>query len=273
MKKSVTAFLLVLLFACSCIAQKLQPLPAILEVLYPVNVFPENPAAGYVFSDKNKETGPSIFAVSPANAAAIISAEIFAATPSHFNIQASWKSTGDIKKGDVMLARMNVRAVYAKQESGDAVINFFTQQAAAPFERNIILELNVGPEWKTIEIPFTAISTMAAGEASVGFTFGALAQKVEITGLQLLNFQQKINMSTLPATRLTYAGRENGAAWRKEALKRLDEIGTAPLIIQVKDAKGKPMDGAIVTARLIDPEFVFGTAVAANYIASGDTTS
>ena len=255
-------------------AQKLQPLSAALQALEPVDVFPRNANEGYVFNDKNADTKPTLFSVTNAgNSSPLITAEVFLAAPSHFNIQSSWRNVAPIKKGDVVLARANIRAVYAKQESGDAVVNFFTQQANAPFERNILLELNIGPEWRMIDIPFVAISDMPVGEASIGFTYGALAQKVEITNLQLLNFGQKATLAQMPATKLTYAGRESGAAWRKEALKRIEDIRTAPLIIQVKDAKGKPVKGATVEARLIDPEFIFATAVSANRIAFNDTSS
>jgi len=181
------------------------------------------------------------------------------------------KNAAPIHKGDVLRARMNVRAVYAKQESGDAVVNFFVQQAAG--ERVVLLELRIGPEWKTIDVPFTSQFEMNTGEAVMGFTFGALSQKVEITNLQVLNFGNKAAITQMPATRLTYAGREPGAAWRKEALKRIEEIRTAPLVIKIKDAKGKPVKGANVTARLVDPEFIFGTAVSANLISHEDSGS
>ena len=274
MKKN---FCLVALLICTVSlvnAQSLQPLPKALELLEFVNVFPTNPQQGYVFNDRNKEIKPTIFTVTTqGKISPIITAEVLASTPSHFNIQSSWKSEGGIHKGDVLLARMNIRAVYARQESGDAVVNFFVQQANPPHERNVILELNIGPEWTTFDIPFTAISDMPAGEAAIGFTFGALAQKVEITNLQLLNFGRQAKLAQMPATRLTYAGREEGAAWRREALRRIEDIRTAPLVVQVKDAKGRPVKGAKINARLIDPEFIFATAVSANLIAYDNSAS
>jgi len=272
-KCAMATFCMLLMSAASLVAQKIEPLSAALTALRPVNVFPANPKEGYVFNDRNKDTKPSVLTVTEANGANLISAEIFASTPSHYNIQASWKSEGVITKGDILLARMNIRAVYARQESGDAVVNFFVQQADAPHEKSVTLELNIGPEWRTIDIPFTALNDMPAGEAAINFSFGALAQKVEITNLQLLNFGRQATLAQMPTTRLTYAGRQEGAAWRKEALKRIEEIRTAPLVIQVKDAKGKPVKGATVHARLVDPEFIFATAVSANLIAYDDSAS
>lgn len=271
MKKVLLFFCVVICFGASVTAQKLQPLSTALEALQPRNVFPVQAAKGYIFNDRNKDTKPSIFtATVQAGVSPAFTTEVFIATPGHSNVQSSWKNTAPVKKGDVLLARLNIRAVYAKQESGDALVYFFVQQAVAPFERNVLIELSVGPEWKTVGIPFASLFDMEAGEASIGFTYGALAQKVDITNIQLLNFGQKAALSQMPATHFTYAGREEEASWRKEALRRIEEIRTAPLVIQVKDAKGKPVKGATVKASLIDPEFIFGTAVSVNLVNGND---
>lgn len=273
MKKHLFLSLLVLRVACSGMAQTLPPLSATLKALNPQNVFPADPSVSYTLNDRNKETTPTLFTVAQANGGTLMTAEVPAATPSHYNIQVSWKNEGPINRGDVLLARMNIRAVYAKQESGDAVVNFYTDQAVAPNDRSVLIELSVGPEWRTIDVPFTAVTHMPAGEAKIGFTLGALAQKVEIANLQLLNFGKSAAVAQLPVTKLTYAGREPDAAWRKEALKRIEEIRTAPLQIQVKDAAGKAVKGATVKATLVDPEFIFGSAVSANQIVKNDTAS
>ncbi len=274
MKKALLFFFALIYFLALVTAQKLQPLPAALETLQPGNIFPVQAQEGYFFSDRNKDTKPSIFTAIPhAGGSPTFTTEVFAATPGHSNVQSSWRSTAPVKKGDVLLARLNIRAVYARQESGDALVYFFVQQAVAPFERNVLIELSVGPEWKTIDIPFTSLFNMETGEASVGFTYGALAQKVEITNMQLLNFGETATLSQMPATRFTYAGREEEASWRKAALKRIKEIRTAPLIIHVRDAKGKPVKGATVNVRLIDPEFIFGTAISVNLINGSDANA
>ena len=243
-------------------AQEMPPLQADLARLKPQNVFPTNAADKYELKDKNADSKPSIFTVTKQNnGAALLTAEVLAATKPHFGVQTTWKSTASIKKGDVLLARLNIRAIYAKQESGDAVVNFLLQQALAPFTRNLLLELSVGLEWKTMEIPFLALSDMKIGEAVIGFTFGALVQKVEITNVEVLNFQKKTPLTALPSTKLTYRGRENGAIWREEALKRIEKIRTGPLSINVVDGTGKPVEGASVTVKLVQPDFVWGTAV------------
>lgn len=256
------------------IGQKTQPLLMSLEALQPVNIFPDGVENGFVFTDKNKDTKPSLFSATIQNdGSRVVTAEVFASTPAHGNIQSAWRSTAPIKKGDVLLVRLAIRAIYARQESGDAVVNFFLQQAVAPFERVMLVEISAGPEWKVFDIPFVSTHTVEAGDAFIGFTYGALAQKVEITGVQVLNFDKKTSLAQLPATGFTYAGREKDASWRKAALSRIREIRTAPLAIKVKDKSGKPVRGAIVTAKLIDPEFIFGTAASVDLIVGSDSNS
>ncbi len=270
MKPSSFLFLFCLV-AASVAAQTSQPLSASLQALQPQNIFPANAEKTFLFSDKTSGAKPATFSATSQNNRPLFTAEVFSAGKSHFEVQSSWRTTGEVKRGDVLLARITVRSLYAKQESGDAVLNFFFQQAVAPFERTVLIEMRIGPEWKTFDIPFAATTAMASGEGSVGLTYGALAQKVEIAGIEVFNFGTKASLAQLPATKFSYAGRERDAAWRTEALKRIDSLRTAPLVIQVNDAKGKPVSGATVTARLVKPAFIFGTAASASLIVSDDS--
>lgn len=241
-------------------SQQLKPLPVELSAKNPVNIFPADGDKVFLFSDRNKIIQSSFKVVTQSNIPVFV-AETFAASSSHFNVQVNFKSIAPVKKADIILARFAIRSVYAKQESGDAVVYFFINQAVAPFERNVLNEINIGPEWKIIEIPFTAQYDMAAGEGTIGFTFGALSQKVEIASVEVLNFENKVTIDKLPITRFTYQGREANAAWRKAALQRIEEIRTAPLHLKITDTDGKPVAGASVEAKLVEQEFIWGTAV------------
>lgn len=271
MKKTfILAF--VLIFSSSMLlGQQMAPLRAGLQALKPENIFP-NAENAFTFKDSNKNTKPSTFTgVKQSNGSVLFTAEIQAPASSHYGIEAAFKSTKPVKRGDVLLARMNIHAVYARQESGDGVAYFIMQNAIKPDTKSVMLEMSVGPEWKTIDIPITADSDMDV--AGFSFTLGALAQKLEITNIQVLNFGKTATIPEMPSTRLTYAGREEGAAWRKEALERIEKIRTAPLLIQVKNSKGKPVKGAKVSARLTDPEFLFASEVSARHIVGTDSTS
>jgi GH35 family endo-1,4-beta-xylanase len=158
------------------------------------------------------------------------------------------------------LARFAIRCIYAKQETGEAVTYFYVQEAQQPYRKSVIMDINVGPEWKNIDIAFEAAEDMDSSKASINFSYGILPQKVEIAALELWNFEQKIKLNELPTTKFTYKGREENAAWRKAALKKIDEIRTAPLTVKVTDKDGKAIKNASVQAKLIQPDFIWGTA-------------
>jgi GH35 family endo-1,4-beta-xylanase len=250
-------------------AQKLQPLPQQLHALNPVNLFPADAAENYKFSNRSAAEKPPLFDVNKTGANAIYTAENFSPAKGHGDVQVVWKNTAPIKKGDALLARFALRAQYAKQESGEAVV-YFSVQAA---ERLVIVDVTAGPEWRYMDIPFVSPGNVQEGEATITFTFGALAQKVQLADVQVLNFENKATMSQLPITKLTYAGRDEAAAWRKEALKRIEDIRTAPLVVRVVDGSGKAVKGAKVEARLIDPSFLFGTAVSVNLVNGTDSNA
>ncbi|MHA4847301.1 endo-1,4-beta-xylanase [Flavitalea antarctica] len=242
--------------------QTLPALPDNLKALQPVNIFPADAVTTYNFSNRTTAGKTPEFTAGKTDATDVYTAEIFLAGKAHGDVQVSWKNTKPIKKGDVILARFALRAEYAKQESGEAVVYFIMN---AP-ERLVLVDLTAGPEWRYMDIPFVSLYNAAAGDVTINFTFGALSQKVNVAGMEVLNFEKKIAVADLPLTKLTYIGREEGAAWRKDALKRIDEIRTAPISIIVVNKKGKPVEGATVRAKMLQSEFVWGTAVSEKWL-------
>ena len=254
----------ILLMVCTLrmTAQEREPLPDPLLMLKPIEVFNSNKVVTTNLADGRANVSRSILKVQDnIQGLPLYEVEVFQATKSHYGVTIHWKSTASVKKGDVMLARLSMRTISARQESGESNIFFYFQQAKAPHEKSFISTLSTGNQWKTFDIPFIANRDMTAGEASVGLGFGALAQKVEITGVQILNFSNKVTLDKLPVTRFTYAGRAPNAEWRQKALKRIEELRTAPLNIKVVDAKGKAIKGAKVAVRLQQSNFIWGTAV------------
>jgi len=241
--------------------QTIAPLTPELKKVEPVNIFPTDAGTAFKFDDRSNGSKTSTFDVkAQVNGAPLFTAEIFTVAKSHYAIQNSWIPAAPIKKGDVLLARFSIRSIYAKQESGEAVVYFYVQQANAPNDKSVITDLSAGPEWKNMDISFVAARDMEVGEAAVCFSYAALAQKVEITNLQLWNFENKATLAQMPVTRFTYKGREANASWRNEALKRIDSIRTAPIQINVVDAHGKPVSGAKVEVKMVESAFIWGTA-------------
>ncbi len=268
MKKLISIYLLLSFAICSGIyAQEVLPLTPTLQSLQPEQVFPLTADKEYKFNDNWDGKIPNTFSVRLSdNKLQVFSAEIFTPSKSRYDVNTCWKGTSLIKKADVMLARLSMRSIYAKQESGDAVIFFYVQKTKG--ERSIVAELAAGPEWKTYEIPFEATEDMKPGESEICISFGGLAQKVEVANIEVLNFGKKTTIAQLPTTRFSYDGREANAAWRDAAFERIEKIRTAAFVVQVLDKNGKAVKDANVDVKMIQSDFVWGTAIYEKLIAT-----
>lgn len=199
--------------------------------------------------------------------------EVPRAAKSQYGVSMHWKTTDAVHKGDVLLARITMRTLSARQESSESVVYYYFQEAQGSFNKSFITQIGSVEEWKTFNIPFVAHKSMAAGEAQIALAFGALAQHVEVTGIEVLNFGNSIRVEELPETRFSYAGREDGAAWRKKALQRIEEIRTSPLRVKVVNAGGKPVKGAKLEVTLQQSDFIWGTSVKEALLAKDDVES
>ena len=199
--------------------------------------------------------------------------EVPRATKSQYGVSMHFRTTDRVRKGDVLLARITMRTLSARQESGESVVYYYFQEAQGAFDKSFITQIGTVENWKTFNIPFVAHKDMLAGEAQIGLAFGSLAQHLEVTGIEILNFGNSVRVEDLPETRFSYAGREAGAAWREEALRRIEEIRTSPLTVRVVDAEGKPVKGAKVEVSLQQSEFIWGTAVQESLLAKNDAES
>ncbi|MGN6827019.1 endo-1,4-beta-xylanase [Paucibacter sp. M5-1] len=176
-------------------------------------------------------------------------------------VEVLWNTDRPIAKGDVGLVRVYARTLRARQESAEAEMKVMFQRNSSPWEKSFTTLYSFGPDWTLIEIPFTASTSLEAGRAALHLGFGGLEQSVELAGLELLNFGNRATLSELPSTRYTYPGREDGAAWRAEALQRIEAIRTAPISITVVDKSGQPVRNARIEAALVQPKFLWGTEV------------
>ncbi|MGY4386107.1 endo-1,4-beta-xylanase [Pedobacter sp. UYP24] len=253
------------------ISQVLPKLPTKIISLAPIDLFPNDPIKNYLFSDRSEGKKNTITIKNTAGQPTIFTAEVFSPMKNHYDTQLSWPILKEIKKGDVLLARFSLRMIYAKRESGEGEVNFYVQQSSSPYDKMIMTELGVSPDWKSYEVSFTASHDMIPGAVGLYFSFGSIAQKIEISSIQLLNFRKSIAIKDLPVTKFSYAGRAADAAWRKVALERINRIRKADLHIQVMNSAGRPEKNAKITCRLIESEFGFGTAVSADLIADNKT--
>ena len=246
------------------------PLSAELVALKPVPLI----APGLVdsnsltFADRTGASPAAEFTALPAPAYSALAFRVTTSSRGRnsYDVEVSLPLSAAITRGDVGLVRFMARAPVARQESSEGDIGVVVQRGSHPFEKSLRLSVGPGPEWALFELPFTFDNDFAASEAALALNFGALAQTVELSGVEVLSFGRRATLDQLPKLAFTYQGREPDAAWRTAALARIQEIRTAPLTIRVLDATGHPLSGARVEAHLAEAEFIWGTAVDDRFI-------
>lgn len=185
-----------------------------------------------------------------------------------YDIEIGWQTAEKIQKGEPLLARFLARSLHAKQESGEATVGFYFQQAKSPWDKSVAVQMSIGTAWQWFEIPFVAHTNFRGGEATANLSFAFYPQGLEFTAPEIFAFAPGTKVENLPRTRFTYEGREADAPWRSEALARIETLRVAPMRIRVLDARGNPVGGARVQARLVEPEFLFGSEIDSRLVAA-----
>jgi hypothetical protein len=174
--------------------------------------------------------------------------------------------SGSIDAGDVCLLSFYVRGARLQGKSGSAKADAYLEFTRSPHEKLVTMAISADKEWSRVFIPFRAERPLRENKVRVVFHLGFRPQTVEIGGISLLNFGKKGSLAALPATKLTYSGREPDARWRKEALDRIERIRKADMAVHVVDASGKPVQDATVHIRMTRHAFGFGSAVTAKLL-------
>ncbi len=237
------------------------PLTPELADLEPVSLLPASDADFEFFDLTGSETPATFVTLDEPDSGLAYQVTVPVRGAKLYDVEAKIAVPVAVQEGDVVLGRFMARATLARQESGEGSFGFSFGRAVEPHERSVRFTATPGPEWALFEVPFVVGQTYAAGEAIVTFTFGALVQNLEISGLQVLNFSSRASLEQLPKLQFTYRGREADAEWRTAALERIEKIRTAPLTIRVVNSAGEPLEGARVDAQMIESAFIFGTAI------------
>ncbi len=167
-----------------------------------------------------------------------------------------------VRKGDVGLIRFFARKISSADETGLARLTVLVRKSGRTEESFSFGEAySVGAEWQEVLAPFSFGRDFAAGEATVALRFGLKAQVIEIGGVEVIYYGQTQTMAKLPRIHQTYRGREPEAAWRREALARIERIRRGDFSVRVIDAAGRPVPDAEVRVTQRRPAFHFGSAV------------
>lgn len=168
---------------------------------------------------------------------------------------------GKVRKGDIALVRFFARAVSSTDETGAGQIRVAVQRGGGDYHQSLDGKVQARGDWQEFLLPFTFAEDLAAGEGELSFGFGFKRQVVEIGGIEVLNFTDKVGLAALPQTKFTYAGREPDAAWRQAALARIEQVRKSNFVVEVRDAAGQPAGGATVRVEQVRSAFQFGSAL------------
>jgi len=166
-----------------------------------------------------------------------------------------------IEPGDVLLVEFWMRVVEAEEWPGRVEIRF--EPGISRFSSPLRMAARAGKQWVRIQYPFYTRRAYLPGEARVEVLLGRQRQTVELAGLVIRNYHRERTKEELPCTRLDYPGSEPDAPWRRAAEERIERYRKADLVVEVRDAAGRPVAGAKVNVALERHAFGFGSAVAA----------
>jgi endo-1,4-beta-xylanase len=169
--------------------------------------------------------------------------------------------TKAVQKGDTALLRFFARRINSADETGAGQVRVVVQRAGPDYDKSLENTVQMGADWQEFLMPFAFTGDYGKGGLELSFGFGFKRETVEIGGIELLHYGRSLEPAALPKTRFTYAGREPDAAWRREALARIEQVRKSGFLIEVKDAAGQPVAGATVRVEQRRSAFHFGTAL------------
>jgi GH35 family endo-1,4-beta-xylanase len=168
---------------------------------------------------------------------------------------------GSAAKGDVTLVRFFARTLTAFDEAGAGRVRVVVQQASPDYAKDLQTEVTVGRVWQEFTLPLVFAHDYAKGAAELVFGFGFKPQTVELAGIEVLGYEKRVALADLPKTRFTYAGREPDAAWRRDALARIEQLRKGDFSLRVTDQAGAPVVGATVHIEQRRSAFQWGSAL------------
>ncbi len=162
-----------------------------------------------------------------------LQATIKEAGQSAWEVQVTAPTTVAIQKDDVLLAIFYAR-VEKEQEAGGGETEFVFELASEPYTKSVSYAVPLTPEWRKVQVRFRAADNYELGKAQMIFRLGYAPETIQIGGVSVTNFGQKVQLSKLPTTE----GADRRLAARPLVIApRLDPADAGELVIQIDPAK------------------------------------
>ncbi len=177
-----------------------------------------------------------------------------------WDAQLGFEAKQGIATGDVILISFWARTLESVQETGEGSITLCIEHNRT-HSKELYRRIAIGREWRQYFIPVTISSSLGLSEVRYAFHLGSPSQVLEFADVQFINYHDKLSVDDLPATRISYAGREPDAPWRDEAAERIRKHRMGEIEIAVTDQNGNPVADAQVTIEMVRHKFGFGSAI------------
>lgn len=164
---------------------------------------------------------------------------------------------GAFAKGDKLTITWLARNGGTKSENGEVPAEFLLQGKRVP-KYYARLGFLAGEGWRRFFLSFEAPESAGDGELRAVFRIGMQPMRIDLAELRIYRFPAATPLVQLPVTRLTYAGREADAPWRKEAAARIEQIRKGSFRILVVDGAGRPVPDASLKIEMQKHAFPFG---------------
>ncbi|GAB4253573.1 MAG: endo-1,4-beta-xylanase [Acidobacteriota bacterium] len=160
--------------------------------------------------------------------------------------------------GEVLLFVFHARSAAAGEKGR---LDVYIQGPAPDYATIGSLSAQPDEQWRRYYVAAQAERYFSAGTYRVTFHLGGKAQEIELGGMALLHFGNRVELDELPYNPLHWEGEEETAAWRQEAGRRIDEYRKADLEVRVIDEQGRPVVGVPVRIRLLRHTYTFGSVM------------
>ncbi|HIT85199.1 MAG TPA: endo-1,4-beta-xylanase [Candidatus Ornithomonoglobus intestinigallinarum] len=199
-----------------------------------------------------------------------------------YDVQIGVPSKTECAVGDICSVEFWARCAKTADESGMGILDITFEKNSPDWDKDINGMCPApGGSWRHYKYYFEVLNYHAAGEAQFGWRVGYQYQTLELAGLKIINYGRGVDTTNVPLTRTpadesdgsvyatsleTYYGREDGALWREEALKRIEKYRVRDINVNVTDENGTPVEGADVKADMTRSEFHWGTLIEARFM-------
>lgn len=179
--------------------------------------------------------------------------------PEAWQLQAYQRNGTGIDSGESMRIEFTARAASPAAQAE------FLLQRTDTFDRLISDAFSLSTDWQTFAYDFTVDESFNPNDLQIAFDVGFGRQTIQIGGITWKNISHQLDLTDLPSQlpAANYGGRSGTDTWRTDADSRIETERKDTVTVNVLDANGANVDGALVTVRQNEHAFQFGSAISA----------